>query len=85
MAKDESWRGKIGKMSEAEKTAFLKGASICRLGCLDDAGWPYVVPVWHEYADGGFYLVPRARCGRATSRRTRAPRSASTSGTACAR
>jgi hypothetical protein len=57
----ESWRGKIGKMSDADVRAFVAGATLARLGCLDDQGWPYVVPVWHEYADGGYYLVPRAR------------------------
>ena len=58
---DESWRGKIGSMTEAEKLAFVAGATLTRLGCIDDAGWPYVVPVWHEYQDGGYYFVPRAR------------------------
>jgi nitroimidazol reductase NimA-like FMN-containing flavoprotein (pyridoxamine 5'-phosphate oxidase superfamily) len=48
-------------MAAAERDAFLQRGIVCRLGCLDDAGHPYVVPSWFEYADGGFYLVARAR------------------------
>lgn len=48
-------------MSDDERAAFLAQPVIGRLGCLDDDGYPYVVPVWFAYADGGFYLVPRAR------------------------
>jgi len=61
MAETETWRGKIGKLSEQEMLEFLGGAPFCRLGCHDDEGWPYVVPCWFEYKDGGFYIVPRAR------------------------
>ena len=31
------------------------------VACLDHDGWPYVVPVWFQYADGGFYIIPRER------------------------
>jgi hypothetical protein len=48
-------------MTRSEREAFLTGGVICRLGCLDDQGYPYVVPSWFEYADGGFYIIPRAR------------------------
>ena len=48
-------------MNDEEQDAFLAQPVIGRLGCLDDDGYPYVVPVWFDYADGGFYLVPRAR------------------------
>lgn len=48
-------------MDRKEMEAFLDGGVICRLGCLDDDGHPYVVPCWFTYADGGFYVVPRAR------------------------
>src|ERR1700722_19945908 len=60
-AKSEEWRGKVGKMTEEEMAGFLSGNPFCRIGCLDDDGWPYVVPCWFEYSDGGFYIVPRAR------------------------
>ncbi len=49
------------RMSPAEITAFLNEPHICRLGCVDETGAPYVVPCWFHYADGGFYFVPRAR------------------------
>jgi PPOX class probable F420-dependent enzyme len=48
-------------MDEREIAAFLTQPIVCRLGCLDADGAPYVVPTWFDYADGGFYLVPRAR------------------------
>ncbi len=57
----EEWRGKVGKLSEEELDAFLIQGNVARLGCLDEKGWPYVVPTWYQWADGGFYIVPRAR------------------------
>ena len=44
-----TWRGKVGKMSQAEVERFLAGNSLCRVGCLDEEGWSYVVPVWYQY------------------------------------
>jgi hypothetical protein len=46
--------------------AFLATDILCRLGCLDEEGWPYVVPVWFQYRDGGFYIIPRQRSAWAT-------------------
>lgn len=60
-ANKEQWRGKVGKMNEQELREFLSGNPFCRLGCLDDEGWPYVVPCWFEHSDDGFYIVPRAK------------------------
>jgi len=60
-ANKESWRGKVGKMSEPEMEAFLAEDVLCRVACVDDTGWPYVVPIWFQYADGGYYLVARER------------------------
>lgn len=40
---------------------LLHSDTVCRLACIDDEGAPYVVPCWFTYADGGFYVVPRAR------------------------
>ena len=57
----EEWRGKVGKLSEEELDTFLAGGNVARLGCLDPSGWPYVVPTWYQWADGGFYIIPRAR------------------------
>lgn len=60
-AKDDSWRGKVGRLSEQEMISFLGEGQLGRLGVLDENGWPYVVPVWFEYSDGGYYIIPRAR------------------------
>ena len=57
----ESWRGKVGKLSEEDVAEFLATDVLCRLGCLDDDGWPYVVPIWFHYKDGGVYLIARER------------------------
>ena len=57
----EEWRGKVGRMEPAEMDAYLAAGNVARLGCLDDQGWPYVVPTWYQHADGGFYIIPRAR------------------------
>ena len=51
----------MGKLNSAEIEEFLSGNPICRLGCIDEEDWPYVVPCWFEYSDEGFYLIPRAR------------------------
>ena len=49
------------RMTEAELQTFFSSDILCRLGCLDDQGHPYVVPCWFQYAAGGFYIIPRAR------------------------
>jgi hypothetical protein len=61
MSTEESWRGKIGKLDAEEVHRFLAEGHLARLGCLDASGWPYVVPVWHEWAEAGFWVIPRRR------------------------
>ena len=51
----------MGRMSQAEIDAFLEEPVICKLGCLDADGHPYVVPVWFHAASGGFYIIARER------------------------
>ncbi len=60
-AEPEEWRGKVGKMDQGEMEAFLAQGIVGRLGCLDAEGWPYVVPTWFQYAEDGFYIIPRER------------------------
>jgi nitroimidazol reductase NimA-like FMN-containing flavoprotein (pyridoxamine 5'-phosphate oxidase superfamily) len=55
------WRGKVGRMSEEEIAEFLATGVVARMSCLDDEGWPTVVPTWFQYRDGGFYVIPRER------------------------
>ena len=57
----QEWRGKVGGMSEEERDAFLERGVVMRLACLDADGYPYVVPCWHEWRDGAFWVVPRQR------------------------
>jgi nitroimidazol reductase NimA-like FMN-containing flavoprotein (pyridoxamine 5'-phosphate oxidase superfamily) len=57
----QEWRGKVGRMSAEETEAFLARGRIMRLACLDPDGWPYVVPCWHEWREGAFWVVPRQR------------------------
>jgi len=59
--KTEEVQGKSGRLSDEDLQEFLATDVICRLGVLDDEGWPYVVPVWFLYKDGGFYIIPRER------------------------
>lgn len=59
--KDESWRGKVGKMTDEDMAAFLATDVLCRVAALDGDGWPYVAPVWFQFKDGGYYLVGREK------------------------
>ena len=45
-------------MNQTELQAFLNTDVLCRLGCLDEDGCPYVVPCWFHYADDGFISSP---------------------------
>lgn len=58
---DDSWRGKIGSLDDPEFAKFLAEAQIARLACLDDDGWPYVVPCWQEWDGHGWWVIPRER------------------------
>lgn len=58
---DESWRGRIGGLEREEFERFLSEGHIARLACLDDKGWPYVVPCWFEWNGDGCYVIPREK------------------------
>jgi hypothetical protein len=58
---DDDWRGKVGALAHDEVDEFLAEGRIARLGCLDGDGWPYVVPVWHEWDGSAFWVVARRR------------------------
>ncbi|MEA2513086.1 MAG: hypothetical protein QOJ59_2573 [Thermomicrobiales bacterium] len=36
---------------------FLALGLVARLACLDSDGWPYNVPVWHEWDGNGFWVI----------------------------
>lgn len=61
MTEEESWRGKVGAMRNAEVEAFLAEPVFARLATVDEEGWPYVVPVWHEWSDGRFWVIGREK------------------------
>jgi len=50
-------------MERGEMDAFLGGDTLCRLAVLDENGWPYVQPVWHQWdPDAGiFWIIARKR------------------------
>jgi nitroimidazol reductase NimA-like FMN-containing flavoprotein (pyridoxamine 5'-phosphate oxidase superfamily) len=58
---DEGWRGKVGRLERDELDGFLSEGHLARLACLDGDGWPYVVPVWHEWDGQGFWVIPRMK------------------------
>jgi Pyridoxamine 5'-phosphate oxidase len=58
---DESWRGKVGRLDSEEIEKFLAEPQIARLACLDEDGWPYVVPCWQEWDGEAFWVIPRAK------------------------
>ncbi|MQA86481.1 MAG: hypothetical protein GEV03_18070 [Streptosporangiales bacterium] len=57
----ESRRGKVGRLEREELAAFLAEPHIARVACLDEEGWPYVVPCWHEWDGSGWWVIPRLR------------------------
>ena len=59
--RDEGWRGKVGRLQQDELNDFLGEGHIARLACLDENGWPYVVPLWHEWDGDGFWVIPRMK------------------------
>lgn len=77
MSGSGGWRGKVGGLDREEMDRFLAEGRLARLACLDADGWPYVVPVWHEWSEGGFWVVPRRRSAWAAHLR-RDPRCAVT-------
>ena len=58
---ETTWRGKLGRMSHAEREAFLAQGRVMRLACLQPDGSPYITVCWHDWHDGHFWLVPRQR------------------------
>lgn len=55
------WRGKLGGLEREEFEAFLGEGHVMRLACIDEDGWPYVVPCWHEWDGSAWWVVPRER------------------------
>ena len=58
---EENWRGQVGRLHETEVTEFLVEPHLARLACLDDEGWPYVIPCWQEWDGEAFWVVAREK------------------------
>ena len=58
---DSTWRGKLGRMADDEREAFLAQGRVMRIACLQPDGSPYITVCWHDWHDGYFWLVPRQR------------------------
>ncbi len=58
---DTTWRGKLGRMADDEREAFLAQGRVMRIACLQPNGSPYITVCWHDWHDGYFWLVPRQR------------------------
>lgn len=51
------------ELTEADAWAFLEQAFACRIGTVDDEGWPYVVPQLFIVHDGKLYFHNTAARG----------------------
>ena len=58
---EESWRGKVGKLSKDEVDKFLEEPNLARVACLDAKGWPYAIPCWYQWDGKSIWLVARAK------------------------
>ncbi len=58
---DDSWRGQVGRLGQTEIAEFLAEPQIARLACVDEEGWPYVVPCWQEWDGDSFWVIPREK------------------------
>jgi len=51
-----------GGLSPQEMREFLASEDsiwLMKLACLDDKGWPYIVPIWYQWNGEAFYAVGR--------------------------
>jgi DNA-binding IclR family transcriptional regulator len=44
-------------LPEEEIISFLQGPWVARLACVRPDGTPHVIPVWHQYDEGDFYVA----------------------------
>jgi len=44
-------------LSGHDLEAFLDLGLVARLSCLDDRGWPYIVPVWYQWDGSRFWIL----------------------------
>jgi len=61
MSKDESWKGQMRGLTEAEMKSFLSEPWVARIATLKEDGTPYLSTVWYEYDHPYFYLGGREK------------------------
>ncbi len=49
------------KLSAIELDAYLEQGLTARMACLDDRGWPYAVPIWHQWDGQRFWVIGSER------------------------
>jgi nitroimidazol reductase NimA-like FMN-containing flavoprotein (pyridoxamine 5'-phosphate oxidase superfamily) len=49
------------KLTANELDAYLERGITARMACLDERGWPYVVPVWHQWDGERFWVIASER------------------------
>lgn len=45
------------RLRDGELEEFLALGITARLSCLDERGWPYTVPVWHQWDGEVFWVI----------------------------
>jgi nitroimidazol reductase NimA-like FMN-containing flavoprotein (pyridoxamine 5'-phosphate oxidase superfamily) len=55
------WMGKMRGLTPEEIQAFLAGPVVARVATIDQAGVPYITPVWQEWDGAAMWIVPRER------------------------
>lgn len=55
------WMGENRKMTAEEITDFLSGPIVARIATIDEAGIPYITPVWQEWDGEAMWIVPREK------------------------
>jgi Pyridoxamine 5'-phosphate oxidase len=53
-------------LSYQEMQHLLERPLAARLGCIDDDGFPYVVPIRYQYENGTFFITARLKAAWAT-------------------
>jgi nitroimidazol reductase NimA-like FMN-containing flavoprotein (pyridoxamine 5'-phosphate oxidase superfamily) len=56
-----AWMGKMRGLTPAEIMTFLAGPIVARVATVDEAGLPYITPVWQEWDGEAMWIVPRER------------------------
>jgi nitroimidazol reductase NimA-like FMN-containing flavoprotein (pyridoxamine 5'-phosphate oxidase superfamily) len=59
--KHPDWMGENRRMTAEEIADFLSGPVVARIATIDEAGMPYITPVWQEWDGEALWIVPREK------------------------